>query len=55
MATETKSTPKDISVLFPDVLKRIWEDDKDRSSDTYIKKQQFSYFWDTRDVVDHTK
>jgi hypothetical protein len=41
--------------LYQDSLKRFWEDDTDRSPDTYIKKKQFGYFWDSRDVVDQKK
>ena len=53
--TDISKTPKNLSVLFPDVLRRFWEDDTDRSPDTYIKKKQFGYFWDSRDVVDQKK
>jgi len=47
MITKEDSTPTNLSVFFSDVLKKLWDDDTDRSSDTYIKKEQFVYFWDT--------
>lgn len=48
MTTEISKDSKNLSVLFPDVLKRIWKDDLERDWKLFFKEQQFSYFWDTR-------
>jgi hypothetical protein len=55
--TEISKTSKDKSVFqnFPDSLKDIWKQDNTRPWDVYFKEQQFSYFWDNRDIVDQKK
>ena len=57
MTTEISKTPKNKSVFqnFPDYLKIIWKEDNTRHWGVYFKEQQFSYFWDNRDVVDQKK
>jgi hypothetical protein len=53
MTTEISKADTDLSVLYPDVLKRIWKE-ADRP-DIYNRTKQFSYFWDNRDIVDQKK
>ena len=55
MATSLDNKDRDLSVFFPDVLKRIWKDDKERDWNVYLKELKFAYFWDNRDIVDQKK
>jgi hypothetical protein len=56
MTTEISKTHKDKSVFqtFADFLKDTWKSD-DKRPEIYSREQQFSFFWDNRDVVDRPK
>ena len=56
MATTQNNSPATdlkFSRYYQDDLNRIWKE-ADRP-DVYSREQQFSYFWDARDVVDQKK
>jgi len=55
MTTQISRTSQDLSVFFPDVLKRIWKEDKERNWNVYLKELQFAYFWDNRNIVDRSR
>ncbi len=47
--TQEITSKQNISIFFPDVLKHIWKEDKERNWSVYSVEQS-RYFWDRRET-----